>query len=98
MTEAPGFSAIARLAGVNPYVNVPPRIVKQLGHVMPDAVLVKVAAPGVRGSSGLASQSFWDASAHLRRDGDVSSIGRLDRPARPSPVLDDTEASVRRTQ
>ena len=46
MAQEKSFTAAVKIAGINPYVDVPPRVVETLGDGPKVAVLVKVAATG----------------------------------------------------
>lgn len=48
MAQEQSFTATVQIAGVNPYVEVPPRLVEALGGGGKVPVLVKVSAPGVK--------------------------------------------------
>lgn len=72
MAEEQNFAAIVQIAGINPYLDVPARVVEALGGGSKVAVLVKVAAPGA------SKEESAEAPGRLARDAErLKAIGRL---------------------
>ncbi|OFW32772.1 MAG: hypothetical protein A2074_04580 [Candidatus Aquicultor primus] len=68
------FTADMRIAGINPYVDVPPHVVKALGSGSKVPVLVKVSAA----SAGKRKSADAQAKRRLRQDATrLKMIGRL---------------------
>jgi hypothetical protein len=74
MAHAPSFTAVVNIDGINPYVDVPPAIVRQLGTGKPASVLVRVAGR----TRGTAAEGEPRAPA-------VKDAGRLRAIRRLSP-------------
>lgn len=74
MAREESFTAEVKLAGINPYVDVPEHIVKVFGRASKTAVLVKIAATDpvkMKASARLVNHRFEKDAARLR------TIGRL---------------------
>jgi hypothetical protein len=67
----PSFAAVVKIDGINPYVNVPPRVMTALGGRASGAVLVKIAPVG-------AAADQRTSRARIARDAErLTAIRRL---------------------
>ena len=74
MPREHSFTVATKIAGINPYVDVPPRVVEALGGGAKIAVLVKVAA----GSPTKKKSAHAPKTRRLSKDAvQLKAIGRL---------------------